>query len=58
MAVWVLFAVGLLGVFGIGAGRPLGIVFLIAAVALLRRVIFSIFGRRRMGGCGRRGRRR
>ena len=55
--VWVLFIVGILGVFGIGAGRPLGIVLLIAAFALLRRVIFMIFGRRRAragGGCGRR----
>jgi len=55
--IWVLFIVGILGVFGIGAGRPLGIVLLIAAFALLRRVIFMIFGRRRMrsgGGCGRR----
>ena len=54
---WVLLIVGILGVFGIGAGRPLGIVLLIAAFALLRRVIFMIFGRRRMrsgGGCGRR----
>lgn len=54
--IWVLFIVGILGIFGIGAGRPLGIVLLIAAFALLRRVIFMIFGRRRMraGGCGRR----
>lgn len=55
--IWVLFIVGILGVFGIGAGRPLGIVLLIAAFALLRRILFMIFGRRRMrsgGGCGRR----
>lgn len=53
--IWVLFIVGILGVFGIGAGRPLGIVLLIAAFALLRRVLFMIFGRRWMrGGCGRR----
>jgi hypothetical protein len=55
---WVLLIVGILGVFGIGAGRPLGIVFILAAFALLRRLLFSIFGRRRVrrgrGGCGRR----
>jgi hypothetical protein len=52
---WVLFIVGILGVFGIGTGRPFGIVLLIAAFALLRRLVFSIFGRRRAGGgCGRR----
>jgi hypothetical protein len=55
--VWVLFIVGILGVFGIGAGRPLGVVLLIAAFALLRRLLYMIFGRRRAragGGCGRR----
>jgi hypothetical protein len=52
---WAVFIVGILGVFGIGAGRPFGIVLLIAAFALLRRLIFGIFGRRRAGGgCGRR----
>jgi hypothetical protein len=55
--VWVLFIVGILGVFGIGTGRPLGVVLLIAAFALLRRLLYMIFGRRRAragGGCGRR----
>jgi hypothetical protein len=55
--VWVLFIVGILGVFGIGAGRPFGIVLIIAAFALLRRLLFMILGRRggRGGrGCGRR----
>jgi hypothetical protein len=55
--IWVLFIVGILGIFGIGAGRPLGVVLLIAAFALLRRVLFMIFGRRRGragGDCGRR----
>jgi DUF1707 SHOCT-like domain len=54
---WVLFIVGILGVFGIGAGRPFGIVLILAALALLRRLLFMIFGRRRMRGgrgCGRR----
>jgi hypothetical protein len=49
-----LFLVGTLGAFGIGAGRPFGIVLILAAFGLLRRLIF----RRRAGGCGprRRGR--
>jgi Domain of unknown function (DUF1707) len=54
--VWVLLAVGFLGVFGIGTGRPFGIVLILAAFALLRRLLFMIFGRRRGGGGrGRRG---
>jgi len=55
---WVLLIVGILGVFGIGAGRPLGVVLILAALALLRRVLFMIFGRRMRGGRGRGGRRR
>ena len=58
--VWVLFIVGILGVFGIGAGRPFGVVLILAAFALLRRLLFMIFGRRRMRagrGCGSRRRR-
>jgi hypothetical protein len=60
---WVLFIVGILGVFGIGTGRPFGVVLIIAALALLRRLLFMIFGfgRRGRGGRGRgrgRGRRR
>ncbi len=52
---WILLILGGLFVFGIGGPRPLGIVFLLAALAFIRR----IFGRRRryMGrgrGCGRR----
>ena len=43
----VLFMIGILGVFGIGTGRPLGIVLILAAFALLRRLLFMIFGRRR-----------
>lgn len=49
---WMLFALGILGAFGIGAGRPLGIVLIVAAFALLRRLLLMIFGRRRMRGCG------
>jgi hypothetical protein len=62
-AIWVLLILGILGVFGIGTGRPIGIVLIVAAFALLRRLLFVIFGRRRASGggrgCGpRRGRRR
>jgi hypothetical protein len=50
---------GILGAFGIGTGRPIGIVLIIAAFALLRRLLFVIFGRRRTrGGRGGRGPRR
>jgi hypothetical protein len=33
--------IGMLGVFGIGTGRPVGVVLLLAAFALLRRLIFG-----------------
>ena len=61
LAVAALFLVGTLGVFGLWAGRPFGIVLILAAFALLRRLFF---GRRAGGGgprgrgCGPRGRRR
>jgi hypothetical protein len=48
--VWVLLVVGILGVFGIGTGRPFGVVLILAAFAVLRRLLFMIFGRRRMRG--------
>jgi hypothetical protein len=51
LLVWVLFIVGIVGVFGIGAGRPFGVVLIIAAFALLWRLLFMIFGRRRGRGC-------
>jgi hypothetical protein len=51
-----LFTVGMLGVFGIGAGRPFGLVLILAAFALLRRLIFR--RRRTVRGRGPRGRRR
>ncbi len=54
--VWALFIVGILGVFGIGTGRPIGIVLLLAALALVRRLLFIIFGRGRRGPRGGRGR--
>jgi hypothetical protein len=53
---WALFIVGILGVFGIGTGRPIGIVLLLAAFALLRRLLFIILGRGRRGPRGGRGR--
>ena len=55
---WALLIIGVLGVFGIGAPRPFGFMLIIAAFALLRRLLFGIFGRRWMGGRGRRGCRR
>ena len=58
---WALFIVGMIALFGgLGGGRPFGIVLLLAAFALLRRLLFMIFGRRRAGGrrgCGPRRRR-
>ena len=56
--IWLLLIVGFLGVFGIGTGRPVGIVLLVAAFALLRRLLFMIFGRRMRRGRGRGPRRR
>jgi hypothetical protein len=50
---------GILSVFGIGGGgRPIGIVLILAAFALLRRLLFMILGRRGRGGSGPRGPRR
>src|SRR6201992_1932875 len=45
--IWALFILGILGVFGIGTGRPLGVVLLAAAFFLLRRLVY-IFGGRRL----------
>lgn len=50
-----LLTIGFLGVFGIGTGRPIGIVLILAAFALLRRLVFR---RRRVRTGGPRGRRR
>ena len=53
---WALFIAGVLGLFGIGTGRPFGIILLFAAFAVLRRLIAIVFGRRRgPGGRGPRG---
>jgi hypothetical protein len=49
---------GIVGIFGIGSGRPFAVVLIFAALAMLRRLLFLIFGRRRGGGRGPRGRRR
>jgi Domain of unknown function (DUF1707) len=58
-ALCVLFMIGILGVFGIGTGRPFGVVLIVAALALLRRLLFFFFGRRRKArGGSRRGPRR
>jgi Domain of unknown function (DUF1707) len=55
----VLLVFGIISVFGIGGGgRPIGIVLILAAFALLRRLLFMIFGRRGRGGPGGRGPRR
>ena len=52
--VLVLLGVGILGIFH--QGRPFGFVLVLAAFAVLRRLLFMIFGRRRMrGGRGGRG---
>ncbi len=52
--IWALMIVGLLGICGIGAGRPLGIVLLGAAFMLLRRLVYIFSGRRgRRQGHGR-----
>jgi len=48
---WALLIVGIFGVFGVfGTGRPIGIVLILAAFAMLRRLLLVIFGRRRVGG--------
>ena len=54
LVVAALFTFGILGAFGFGGPRPIGIVLILAAFGLLRRLFF----RRRAGGCGPRGRRR
>ena len=47
-----LLTVGLLSVFGLGGPRPFGFALILAAFALLRRLVFFIFGRRRGGRGG------
>jgi len=54
LLICVLLAVGTLGAFGIGTGRPIGIVLILMAFGLLRRLIF----RRRRGPVRSRGPRR
>jgi hypothetical protein len=50
LAAFLLF--GIVGIFGIGSGRPFAVVLLFAAFAMLRRLLFLIFGRRRGGRRG------
>jgi hypothetical protein len=52
MVVLALFTVSLLSVFGLGGPRPFGFALLLAAFALLRRLVFIIIGRRRGGRGG------
>ena len=47
--VMALLTVGFLGVFGIGAGRPFGIVLILAGLAFLRRLLFRRRGSRACG---------
>ena len=48
-----LLGLGIFSIFGIGGGpRPFGFVLILAAFALLRRLVFLIFGRRRGGRGG------
>jgi hypothetical protein len=55
VAVWGLLILGGLFAFGFGGGRPLGIVFFLAALALIRRMFGRRRGYARRGGrCGRR----
>lgn len=49
---WALLMLGIFAIFGIGGGRPFGVVLIIAAFALLRRLIIGIFRRRRGGRRG------
>jgi hypothetical protein len=53
--IWVLLILGILGVFGLGTGRPIGVVLIVAAFMLLKRLVFIFTGRRGRGrGPGRR----
>ena len=55
LGVWTLLVLGGLFAFGFGGGRPLAIVFALAAVALIRRLFGGRRGYgRRYGRCGRR----
>jgi hypothetical protein len=50
VALSALLLLGTLGVFGIGVGRPIAIVLIVAALGLLRRLLFG----RRARASGRR----
>jgi Domain of unknown function (DUF1707) len=49
---WALLLLGFFAIFGMAGGRPFGIVLLFAAFAVLRRLLFVIFGWRRGGRGG------
>ncbi len=54
-----LLILGILGVFGLGTGRPIGVVLIMAAFMLLKRLVYIFTGRRGRGrGRGRGGPRR
>ena len=56
---WALLILGILGIFGIGTGRPIGVVLIMAAFMLLKRLVYIFTGRRGQGrGRGRGGPRR
>lgn len=55
LAICLLVTIGFIGVFGIGIGRPFGILLLLAALAFVRRLFF---GRRHVRGRARRCQRR
>ena len=55
LGVWALLVLSGLFAFGFGGGRPLAIVFALAALALIRRLFGGRRGYgRRYGRCGRR----
>ena len=56
--IWALLILGILGIFGIGTGRPIGVVLVAVAFMLLKRLLYILTGRRGRGrGRGRGGRR-
>ena len=54
--IWALLILGILGIFGLGTGRPIGVVLIVAAFMLLKRLLYIFTGRRGRGRGGRRGR--
>lgn len=54
LAICALLTLGILGAFGVGVGRPFGIVLIVAALAFLRRLLFGRRARARACGPRRR----